>query len=159
MKIKKQQKKLLQKTGWFKTGDLATIDNKGYIRITGRIKDMIVLRNGKKIFPEEIEYLINKLPYVKESFVYLIEDKTGEQVRAKIVYDEEYVKNTLSLSPVEIEEKAWEDIKEINKSLPIYKYIKKINVTNKELEKTTTLKIKRHIEFKKIEEELEKDNK
>lgn len=122
----------------------------------GRTKDMIVLNNGKKIFPEETESLINKLPYVKESFVYLFKDETDEQVRAKIVYNEEYIKEEMQLSPAELEEKAWEDIKEINKTLPVYKYIKKISLTNKELEKTTTLKIKRHIELQKIKEENKK---
>lgn len=119
----------------------------------GKTKDMIVLNNGKKIFPEETESLINKLPYVKESFVYLFEDGADEQVRAKIVYNEEYIKEELQLSPAELEEKAWEDIKEINKTLPVYKYIKKISLTNIELEKTTTLKIKRHIELKNIQKE------
>lgn len=155
-KNEKATKEVFTKDGWFKTGDLGTIDKKGFLSITGRIKDMIVLNNGKKIFPEEIEFLINKLPYVKESFVYLIEDKQGEQVRTKVVYDEEYIKENLNLSPVEIEEKAWEDIKLINKTLPAYKYIKKVDVTKEELEKTTTLKIKRHIELQKIKESLKK---
>ena len=56
--------------GWFHTGDIGYIDKEGYITITGRKKDMIVLKNGKKIFPEEIESLINKLPYVSESMVF-----------------------------------------------------------------------------------------
>ncbi len=149
----KSTKEAFTEDGWFKTGDLATVDKKGYITLTGRQKDMIVLDNGKKIFPEEIEFLINKLPYVKESMVYAIEDKGTLQTRAKIVYDEEYKQEHLKdLSLAELTEKAWEDVKLINKSLPIYKYIKKIDLTDQEFEKTTTLKIKRFKEFKKIEE-------
>lgn len=152
----KATKETFTEDGWFKTGDLAKIDKEGYIFLTGRRKDMIVLENGKKVFPEELEFLINKLPYVKESMVYAIKEKGSLQVRAKIVYDKEFVEtNPDKYSIDNLEEKAWEDVKEINKSLPVYKYIKKIGVTEKELEKTTTLKIKRHIEFKKIEEESE----
>ncbi len=136
--------------GWFKTGDLAKIDRQGFITLTGRSKDLIVLENGKKIFPEELEFLINKLPYVKESMVYAIEEKGSLQVRAKIVYDEEYLNNELKINKEELEKTAWEDIKDINKTLPFYKYIKAVSLTNQELEKTTTLKIKRHIEFNKI---------
>lgn len=143
-------KEAFTKDGWFKTGDLVTIDKHGFITLTGRKKDMIVLDNGKKIFPEEIEFLINKLPYVKESMVYAIREKGGVQTCAKIVYNEEYLKDNLNLSTAELEEKAWIDVKEINKTLPAYKYIKKISLTNIELEKTTTLKIKRHIEMEKI---------
>ncbi len=146
----KATKEAFTEDGWFKTGDLATIDKKGYITITGRRKDMIVLENGKKIFPEELETLINKLPYVKESMVYAIKDKGSLQTRAKIVYDEEYLNENLKISVKELKDKAWEDVKEINKTLPVYKYIRKIDITSEELEKTTTLKIKRHIEMQKI---------
>ena len=85
--------------------------------------------------------------------VYEIKDKNGLQVRAKLVYDEEYLEKELKLSLAELEEKAWEDIKEINKTLPVYKYIKAVSLTNQEFEKTTTLKIKRHIELEKIKKE------
>lgn len=143
-------KEAFTEDGWFKTGDLATIDKKGFVTIIGRRKDMIVLENGKKIFPEEIESLINKLPYVKESMVYAIKEKNNLQTRAKIVYDEEYLKINLKISEKELAETAWVDIKEINKTLPAYKYIKKVELSNEELEKTTTLKIKRHLEMQKI---------
>ncbi len=146
----KATKEAFTEDGWFKTGDLAIIDKKGYITITGRRKDMIVLENGKKIFPEELETLINKLPYVKESMVYAIKDKGSLQTRAKIVYDEEYLNENLKISVKELKEKAWEDVKEINKTLPVYKYIRKIDISAEELDKTTTLKIKRHIEMQKI---------
>ncbi len=142
--------------GWFKTGDIATIDKKGFVTITGRRKDMIVLENGKKIFPEELEFLINKLPYVKESMVYAIKEKNSLQTRAKIVYNTEYLKENLKISEEKLAEKAWEDIKEINKTLPAYKYIKGVDLSNEEFEKTTTLKIKRHIEMEKI---LKQNNK
>ena len=58
------------KDGWFYTGDLGYIDNEGYLFISGRKKDVIVLQNGKNVYPEEIETLINKVEGIKDSFVY-----------------------------------------------------------------------------------------
>lgn len=143
--------------GWFHTGDIGYIDKEGYITITGRKKDMIVLKNGKKIFPEEIENLINKLPYVSESMVFgKIENTKNDRnedvvLWAKIVYDKEKIKNY-----ADDESKYYDiilkDIKsEVNKQMPAYKYIRDIIITDTPLIKTTTLKIKRHEEIKLIE--------
>lgn len=143
--------------GWFHTGDIGYIDKEGYITITGRKKDMIVLKNGKKIFPEEIESLINKLPYVSESMVFgKIENTKNDRnedvvLWAKIVYDKEKIKNY-----ADDESKYYDiilkDIKsEVNKQMPAYKYIRDIIITDTPLIKTTTLKIKRHEEIKLIE--------
>lgn len=143
--------------GWFHTGDIGYIDKEGYITITGRKKDMIALKNGKKIFPEEIESLINKLPYVSESMVFgKIENTKNDRnedvvLWAKIVYDKEKIKNY-----ADDESKYYDiilkDIKsEVNKQMPAYKYIRDIIITDTPLIKTTTLKIKRHEEIKLIE--------
>ena len=133
------------KDGWFRTGDLGRFGKDGSLFISGRIKDLIVLSNGKKIFPEEIEAFINKLDYVEESMVYEHNDK----VCAKIVYskDNEMLKN---LSKEAIHALIEPEIKALNKSFPVYKYIKDFSVTDKPLIKTTTQKIKRHEEIKKI---------
>ena len=144
--------------GWLHTGDYGYIDQDGYIFVTGRKSDIIVLRNGKNIYPQEIEFLINKLPYVAESMVYAREKtKTDTLLCAKIVYNEDTIKEQFGeKSNEEYKKLIWNDIKEINKDLPTYKHIKEIIVTNEPLEKTTTQKVKRSEEIKKTEKELEK---
>lgn len=140
------------KDGWFSTGDYGYLDNDGFLYITGRKKDVIVLRNGENVYPQELEFLINKLPYVKESIVYQREQsKTDTMLCAKIVYDEEIIKETFGeKSQEEYKEEIWKQIKEINKTLPLFKHIKKIDITTEELEKTTTQKVKRYKEIEKI---------
>jgi long-chain acyl-CoA synthetase len=138
--------------GWLHTGDLGRIDEEGYIFITGRKKNVIVLKNGKNVFPEEVEAVINKIEFVKETFVYGHKDNDGNvEVRAKIVYDkDELIQKLGILSDEELHKYFWDKIKEINKTMPTYKYIKDIVVTDEELIKTTTKKIKRHEEIKKV---------
>ena len=142
------------KNGWFYTGDLGYMDKKGYIFITGRKKDMIVLKNGKKVFPEEIEVLINRLDEVEECMVFGMpdeKDKNDVKLSVKVVYNKEYVEEKYSkISKEELEKIIWEKIKEINKTFPPYKYIKNMILTDKELIKTTTKKIKRNEEMKLI---------
>lgn len=144
--------------GWFNTGDLGYIDKKGFLFLCGRKKSVIVLKNGKNVFPEEIETVINKIEGVKESFVYgqaEEDDKIDLKVCAKIVYDKDLMKEIYNAQKEEeIYEVLWEKIKEINKTMPEYKYVKKIIVTEEELVKTTTQKIKRHEEMKKIQKNV-----
>ncbi len=140
--------------GWFYTGDLAYKDKKGFVFITGRKKDMIVLKNGKKIFPEEIEIMINNLEEVKECMVFGMPengDQNNLKLSVKIVYNKEYFeKNHEGINEDDIKKIIWEKIKEVNKTFPSYKYIKNMILTDEELIKTTTLKIKRNEEMKKI---------
>lgn len=147
-------KEVLDK-GWFNTGDLGYVDKKGFLFLCGRKKSVIVLKNGKNVFPEEIETVINKIEGVKESFVYgqaEDDDKIDLKVCAKIVYDKELMKETYNAqTEEEIYNVLWDKIKEINKTMPEYKYVKRITVTEEELVKTTTQKIKRHEEMKKIQ--------
>lgn len=147
-------KEVLDK-GWFNTGDLGYVDKKGFLFLCGRKKSVIVLKNGKNVFPEEIETVINKIDGVKESFVYGRPDEEDEidlKICAKIVYDKEIVKDMYNAeTEEEVKEALWEIIKEVNKTMPAYKYIKEITVTEEELIKTTTQKIKRHEEMKKIQ--------
>ena len=130
------------------------MDKQGFLFITGRKKDMIVLKNGKKVFPEEIETIINRLDEVSESMVYGIpekEDKNNVKLSVKIVYNKEYInENYKDKTQEELKEILWNKIKEINKTFPPYKYIKNMIVTDEELIKTTTHKIKRRDEMKKI---------
>ena len=143
--------KEVMEDGWFHTGDLARIDKDGFIYIAGRKKSVIVLNNGKNVFPEEIETLFNKIEGVKESFVYEKKEADGDvKVCAKIVFDRELIKELYQIEDDEkIKEFLWEKVKEVNKLMPKYKYVRELVVTEEELIKTTTLKIKRHEELKK----------
>ena len=139
------------KDGWFYTGDLGYIDNDGFLFLTGREKDVIVMKNGKKVFPEELEILVDKLPEVEESFIYGMAqrgDKNDPMVSVKIVYNKDAIKNR---SEDELRDILWNEIKEINKTLPPYKYIKNMIITDVPLIKTTTHKIKRKEELALIE--------
>ena len=139
------------KDGWFHTGDLAYIDKDGYIFISGRKKNVIVLKNGKNVYPEELELLINNLPYVAESMVFGLPKEDDLVVSAKIVYNPEYVKeNYKNINEEQLKEKIWEDIKNINSTLTNYKHIKYIITTDEPMIKTTTAKVKRQEEMKKI---------
>mgnify|MGYP004641035785 CR=1 FL=1 len=142
------------KDGWFYTGDLGYLDKDNCLFITGRNKNMIVLRNGKKVFPEELELLINRLELVEESMVFGLPDKQVKddvKVAVKIVYNKEVVKQKYKdKTQEELYQIIWNQIKELNNSFPRYKHIQKMILTDEELIKTTTKKIKRQEEIKKI---------
>lgn len=147
-------REVLDSKGWLRTGDLGYIDKKGFLFLSGRKKNVIVLKNGKNVFPEEIENVVNRVDGIKESFVYgkpEEDDDVDLTICAKIVYDKDMMKDLYSVeSKEEIKEKISEKIKEINKTMPPYKYIKELIVTDEELIKTSTGKVKRHEEIKKI---------
>ena len=139
------------KDGWFYTGDLGYMDKDGYFYISGRDKNVIVLKNGKNIYPEELEILLSNLPYVSENFVFGLPKNDDLLLSAKIVYNKEYVnENYPNTSEEELKETIWKDIKEINKKLTNYKHIKNIIITDEPMIKTTTNKVKRKEEMKKI---------
>ena len=148
-------KKQAMQDGWFYTGDLARIDEDGYIFICGRKKSVIVLKNGKNIFPEEMENLVNKIEGVKESFIFgkqQSEDKDNIKINVKIVYDREIVKDVYKIeSDEEIYHYLLEEIKKINKTLPKYKAIRGMILSEEPLIKTTTNKIKRQANLDEIE--------
>ena len=145
-----EETKNVLREGWFYTGDLGYIDKEGYVFLTGRKKDMIVLKNGKKVFPEEVEMLINRIHGVEECMVFGMPNKSNKndvKLSVKVVYNKKQFTN---MKYEEIEQQIWNEIKEINKTFPPYKYIKNMILTDVELIKTTTKKIRRNEEMKKI---------
>lgn len=140
--------------GWFYTGDLGYFDKDGMLVLTGRSKNLIVLKNGKKVFPEEVEMVVNNLDLVSECIVYgepNPNEANDVTLAVKIVYDEDTIKEKYSnLSEGELKLTVWNKIKELNKTFPKYKHIKKLIVSHEELIKTTTKKVKRNEEINKI---------
>lgn len=142
----KANKKSLQ-DGWFYTGDLAKIDEEGYIFICGRKKSVIVLKNGKNIFPEEMENLVNKIEGIKESFIFgkiLSNDENNIKINIKIVFDRDVIKDVYKVERDEdIYKVLSKKIKEVNQTMPSYKAIRGMILTEEPLIRTTTNKIKR----------------
>ncbi len=126
------------KDGYFHTGDVGYIDQDGYLFITGRIKNVIVLENGKKVYPEEIEFHIGKLDYVKEVVVFNEKQGKKDKVTAVVVADVENY--TLD----EAKEAFDKDVKKVNKRLAKYKQIQDYRITDVEFDKTSTGKVKRY---------------
>jgi len=138
--------------GWLHTGDLA-YEEDGYIFICGRKKSVIVLKNGKNVYPEELEVLINNLPYVTESMVFG-QPRNGDErdpaLAVKIVYNPEYMKSTYNTEdPDEIQKIVKADVDKINDQLPTYKQMARVITTDQEMIKTTTGKVKRFEEIKR----------
>ncbi len=146
------------KDGWFYTGDLARIDEEGYIFICGRKKSVIVLKNGKNIYPEEMENLVNQIEGVKESFIFgkqKSNDKEDVKINVKIVFDRERVKEIYQAKDEqEIHDALLNKVKEINKTMPPYKAIRGLIISEEPLIKTTTNKIKRQANLDLIEKQL-----
>ncbi len=140
------------KDGWLHTGDLAYLDKNGFIHITGRSKNVIVLKNGKNVYPEEIETIIAEFPYVKENIVFGEVRREGaddkdEVLVAKIVYDEEIMKEKYGADTAEqVRETVWQDIDRMNSNMPKYKHIHRLILQTEEMAKTTTGKVKRYEE-------------
>ena len=141
--------------GWFRTGDLAKIDEDGYIFICGRKKSVIVLKNGKNIFPEEMEALVNKIEGVKESFIFgkqQSDDKDDIKINVKIIFDREIMQEAYKVTTdEEIYKVLSEKVKEVNQIMPKYKAIRGILISEEPLLKTTTSKIKRQANLEVIE--------
>lgn len=134
--------------GWFHTGDLGKIDSDGYLYITGRCKSVIVTKNGKNIYPEEVEYYLNDNPIISESLVSGIRKDNDDEtyVNAQILPNIEAIKEALKGSvptKEEIFKMISDAVQNVNSKLPNYKHIKSFIIRDEEFEKTTTQKIKR----------------
>ena len=144
------------KDGWFYTGDQGYVDDENFIYITGRKKNVIIAANGKNVFPEELEYLLSKIPYVAESMVWSKTEEGSSNdtlIAATIKLDMEEVEAVLGKEkaedPAEVEALLWKEVDQLNETLPLFKKIKKINVRREDFEKTTGKKIKRFVESNK----------
>lgn len=147
---------VLTEDGWFRTGDLGTVDENNCYKITGRCKNVIVTKNGKNIFPEEVEYYLNGSPVIEESLVFGAETNDEMTVSAKIYPNYEQIKKNLKrqeLTQEEIRQSIAEAIKEVNKKLPNYKKITEFDIRESEFIKTTTQKIKRYANLKDKKED------
>ena len=129
--------------GWFRTGDVGYMDDDGYFYITGRLKTVIVLENGKNIFPEEIEEYLGGIEQIAECVV--VGRESGETVVLTAIVFPDYTKYPEGITEDEVQADLEKSIAQVNKKLPGYKQIKKVVLRNYEFEKTTSKKIKRHL--------------
>ena len=159
-----ETKKVIDEDGYFNSGDIGYIDDDGFIFITGRSKNVIVTQNGKNIYPEEIEMMLDKVDEIKESMVYGKEpDKNSKKeqkeliITARVIPDYEKIEELHGkLSKEEIHDLIWNKIKEVNKKLTSYKAVKSLEIKEGDFEKTSTMKIKRYKELNKDKKEDKK---
>ena len=149
----------IEPDGYFHSGDVGYINEDGFIYITGRSKNVIVTQNGKNIYPEEIEMLLDKIPEIKEVMVYGKAPEGEEAKRkddkeliitARVIPDKEKIEELHgNISDEEVKKIIWEQIKQVNKKLTSYKAVKSLELKEGEFEKTSTMKIKRYKELQK----------
>jgi long-chain acyl-CoA synthetase len=156
-KMPEETEKVLR-DGWLYTGDVGYLDKDGYLYITGRIKDVIISSSGLNVYPDEVEFELNKIPYIKESCVIGRKVRTGikkgsEEVFAVVSPDIEYFeKMGLSIDDNAVFTAIHEAIGKLNEKLPMHKRISGMEVRNTEFPKTSTKKIKRF----EVRKEMEK---
>jgi len=136
-------REVMTEDGWFRTGDIGYMDKDNYIYITGRKKNVIILSNGKNVFPEEIEERLKMFDIIGESVVLARNADGGDPRITALIYPNQEL--VAGKSKEEIEAMVKEAITELNRQLPVYKQIRDVEVRETEFEKTTSRKIKRHV--------------
>ena len=154
--------KVIDKDGYFNSGDVGYIDENGFIYLTGRSKNVIVTQNGKNVYPEEIELLLEKVPEIKEVMVYgKAPDANSKKddkeliITAKVIPDYDKIEELYDIDDDDkdkVYDVIWNKIKEVNKKLTSYKAVKALEIKEGEFEKTSTMKIKRYKEINKDKE-------
>ena len=140
------------KDGWLYTGDYGYLSKKGFLYISGRKKNVIVTKNGKNIFPEDVELYLNKSDYIAESLVYSVDEDNEDEtiVCAQIVPNMEAIQEQFGYADpasTEVYQLMKDEVRKANKKLISYKKVKRFEIRKDEFEKTTTKKIKRYVEI------------
>ena len=148
--------KVLDEDGWFHTGDLGYVDIDGYAYLTGRAKNVIVTTKGKNVYPEEIEYQLNLINFVEESFVFENPETAGvdTQIVASVKIDQEEMAELLGpdFTDEEVMRELWKEVDSINEASPIYRRIKKVILRKTDFIHNTSSKLMRMVEANKAEE-------
>lgn len=146
---------VIDSEGWFHTGDMGYMDSDGYAYITGRKKNVIITKNGKNVYPEELEYQLSLVPFIEETFVFEGEssDEKSTTIVASIKLDQEAVEELLGADYTEeqAKEMVWKEVDKINADAPFYRKIKKVIIRKSDFIKNSSKKLIRYAEDNKKE--------
>lgn len=147
---------VIDSQGWFHTGDMGYIDDEGYAYITGRKKNVIITKNGKNVYPEELEYQLSLISFVEESFVFegISADENDTTIVASIKLDQEIIEEILGneYSEEQAKELVWKEVDKINSDAPFYRKIKKVIIRKSDFIKNSSKKLIRFAEENKKED-------
>ena len=147
--------KVIDEEGWFHTGDLGYVDSDGYAYLTGRAKNVIITKNGKNVYPEEIEYQLGLVDFIQESFVFEDTRDSGNDttIVASVKVDDEEISEILgeTYTDDQVRELIWKAVDRINAGAPAYRQIKKVILRKTDFVHNTSSKLIRFDENNKRE--------